>query len=258
MSNAGKDNAATIVAIGLLAYASADIAHHALGHGTACLALGGRIISLSSIFVNCSLHGATIDLAGPLANLVLGLVALLCARVATRSSPAVRLFCILAAAFNLFWFSLQLAFSAATRTDDWAWAMHQLQVVEPIRYGLIALGALAYLWTLRIIATQIAPFAQPLTRARTIVLTAWLTAGVFACLTAAFDHNAFTAVLRKAPQQSFLLAIGLLVVPAKAAKLSSSSEPATSVAFSLAWIGGAAIVGLASILLLGPGVPIAI
>jgi hypothetical protein len=60
MDTQDKDNTATIAAIGLLAYASADIAHHALGHGAACLGLGGRIISLSSIFVNCSLHGATI------------------------------------------------------------------------------------------------------------------------------------------------------------------------------------------------------
>ena len=57
-----KDNIVTIAAIGLLAYASADIGHHAFGHGAACLGLGGRILSLSSIFVNCSLRGAAIDL----------------------------------------------------------------------------------------------------------------------------------------------------------------------------------------------------
>lgn len=258
MDAQAKDNMVTITAISLLAYASADITHHALGHGAACLGLGGRIISLSSIFVNCSLRGAAIDLAGPFANLVLGLVAMLGARIATRSSPAMRLFCILVAAFNLLWFAMQLAFSAATRTDDWAWAMHQFQVAEPVRYGMIALGALAYFLTVRVIAARMAPFARPPARARTIVFTAWLTAGVIACATEAFDHNAVTAILRHAAPQSFLLSIGLLFVPAKAAKVSSSGGAVAAVTFSMPWIVAAAIVGIASILLLGPGVALTI
>src|SRR5580658_2205809 len=100
MGAASKDNLATVGAIGLLAYVSADVAHHALGHGAACLALGGRIRSLSSVFVNCSVTGAVIDLAGPFANLVTGLAAALCIRVVHRTSTPTRLFFILVAAFN--------------------------------------------------------------------------------------------------------------------------------------------------------------
>ena len=33
---APRDDLVTLVAIGLLAYATADIAHHVLGHGGAC------------------------------------------------------------------------------------------------------------------------------------------------------------------------------------------------------------------------------
>src|SRR5436309_2789518 len=84
------------------------VSHHALGHGGACFALGGRINSLSSIFVDCSLTGTAIDLAGPFANLALGLLALLAMRFARPTSASARLFLILVAAFNLFWFELQL------------------------------------------------------------------------------------------------------------------------------------------------------
>ena len=251
----------TTAAIGFLAYASADVAHHALGHGAACLGLGGHIISLSSIFVNCSLRGAAIDLAGPLANLVLGLAALLAARIAARASSATRLLFILVAAFNLLWFAVQLLFSAATRTDDWAWAMHQFRVAEPIRYGMIAIGALAYVVTVRAIAAQMAPFAHPGARATTIALTAWLTAGAIACVTAAFDHHAGAAILRHAAPQSFVLSIGLLFVPARAARSSStgsSGGAAAALAFSVPWAATAVLVGAASILWLGPGVAIAI
>jgi len=258
VSKETKDNVATVAAVGLLAYCSADIAHHALGHGATCLALGGRIISLSSVFVNCSLRGAAIDLAGPFANLTVGLIAMLAARTALRASTAMRLFYILAAGFNLLWLELQLVFSAATRTDDWAWAMHQSHVAEPTRFGMIVAGALAYFMTVRAIAARMAPFARPRARISTIVVTAWLAAGAIACVTAAFDHDVITALLRNAAPQSLVLSIGLLFVPARAARLSFCGEPEAAVVFSIPWIAAATIVGAMSILLLGPGIAITI
>lgn len=253
-----KDSVAMIAAIGLLAYASADVAHHALGHGAACLALGGQIISLSSNYVHCSLRGPTIDLGGPVANLVVGLAAMLVARRAPRRSSATRLFLVLLAAFNLLWLTLQLAFSAATRTDDWAWAMHQLHVTEPIRVGMIVVGAVSYVVTVRIVAVQLADFAHPRARAWRIVLIAWLTAGALACATVAFDPNAGAILLRRVLEQSLGLSIGLLFVPARAARLALPEGGAATLTFSWAWVGAAAIVGGASIALLGPGIAIGI
>src|SRR5208282_5248241 len=102
---APRDDLVTLVAIGLLAYAAADIAHHVLGHGGACLALGGRIVSLSSIFADCTVRGSAIDLAGPFANLAVGWAALALAYRPSANSAA-RLFFALTAGFNLFWFAL--------------------------------------------------------------------------------------------------------------------------------------------------------
>jgi hypothetical protein len=251
-----KDSIATIAAIGLLAYASADVTHHALGHGAACLALGGRIISLSSHYVDCSLHGAAIDLSGPFANLLIGGVAMLAAGRARRRASSTVLFCLLAAAFNLLWFMMQLAFSAATRTDDWAWAMHQLQVPELLRFVLIAVGAVGYVMIVRVTAVQMAPFARPRARAARITVTAWLTAGAIACATAAFDPAVGTLLLRHILEQSLGLSIGLLFVPARAASLAAADRDASVLNFSWGWIGAAAIVGAASIALLGPGIAV--
>jgi hypothetical protein len=255
---ASKDNVATVGAIGLLAYVSADIAHHALGHGAACLALGGRIRSLPSVFVDCSLTGAAIDLAGPFANLVIGLAALLCVRIVHRTSVAARLFFTLAAAFNLLWFALQLVFSAATRTDDWAWAMQEFHIAGPFRYAMIAIGALLYVLTVQFVGSQMAPFAYPRTRATTIVGTAWLTAGAIACATAAFDHNAAAAIVRHAAPQSLLLSIGLLFMPARAERSASSDGAATTLTCSVPWIVVAIFIGAASMVFLGPGFTLAI
>jgi hypothetical protein len=258
MHRESRDDLATLAAVGLLAYASADIGHHVFGHGAACLILGGQIKSLSSIYVNCSLTGAAIDLAGPLANFVLGIAALLALRGVTRATVSVRLFLILVAAFNLFWLELQLVFSSATKTDDWAWPMHVFHVPEPGRYAMILGGAVAYFVTVRAIAVLMAPFAFPVSRSNKIVGVAWLTAGAIACATAAADKHPVAAMLHNAAPQSLLLSIGLLLVPAKAAPSASAVEQANAIEFLWPWVIVAVVVGIASITLLGPGFAMAI
>jgi hypothetical protein len=201
----------------LVAYVSADVAHHVLGHGGACLALRGQVESLSSVHVKCSVTGSAVDLAGPVANLIVGVGTLLGAHFSSsRRLVATHLFCTLAAAFNLFWFGMQLVYSAATKTDDWAWAIQQYHVAEPVRYMMIVLGVALYTFAVRAVGHQLAPFAQPLVRARVIAVTAWVTAGGIAILTAALDHNASSVMLRGAVPQSLLLHIGLLFAPARA------------------------------------------
>jgi hypothetical protein len=242
-----SDNLATLIAIGLLAYASADIAHHVLGHGGACFALGGHVISLSSIFVDCTVRNYFADMAGPFANLAVGLIALAAARRAKNASTS--LFLSLAAGFNLLWFALQFLSSIATRTDDFAWLTFQAGAA--VRYGLIAFGALLYVIFIRLASAAMADFAKPATRLRRVVWIAWLTAGIFACLTALFDHHPAAALLHHAAPQSFILSIGLLFTPRGAARLSSANAP--PVGFSVAWIAAALAIAAASIAFLGPG-----
>jgi hypothetical protein len=239
------DDLLTLVAIGLLAYASADIAHHVFGHGGMCLAAGGSIRSLSSVFVDCTVRGAAIDLAGPFANLIVGVLTCGAAFQAHRS---LRLFLALAAGFNLLWFALQLAFSVASRTDDFAWAMQEFHVSEPLRYGLIAMGIALYMLSMRVVARVFRPFG-PSARARRIVWTAWLTAGVFACITALFDQNPVAAILHNAAPQSLALSIGLLFLPRYV--VSAAEEPV--IERRVSWLLAALTVAAMSIGFLGPG-----
>jgi hypothetical protein len=240
-----QDDLLTLVAIGLLAYASADIAHHVLGHGGMCLVQGGDIRSLSSVFVDCSVRGAAIDLAGPFANLVVGVLACAAAFLAHRS---LRLFLTLAAGFNLLWFALQLVFSVAVRTDDFAWAMQVFHVSEPLRYGLIALGIGLYTLSMRVVALMFRPFG-PSSRARRIVWTTWLTAGAFACITALLDRNPVAAILRSAAPQSMALSVALLFLPRYVA--SAAEEPV--IQRRISWLIAALTTAAVSIGFLGPG-----
>lgn len=251
-----RDNLGTVVAIGIVAYVCADFAHHAVGHGAACLASGGGIISLSSIFVDCSLKGSLIDLAGPVANLLLGLLAVTALHVAPMARSTARLFCVLLAAFNLLWFGMQLAFSVATRSDDWAWPMHEIQASGALRWGAIALGCLVYFLAMVALFRAAAPFAATRERARRIMLVAWIAAGVIACATAALEHEPLSAILRHAAPQSLLVSIGLLFVPAGAARRFLSGNDASAITLSPAWIITAVLFAALSIRFLGPGVAV--
>src|SRR5271156_4864099 len=248
-----SDNGLTTAAIGLLAYASADVAHHVFGHGGGCLALGGSVLSLSSVFVDCTLRGTAIDLAGPFMNLALGILALAVVGLAPRARAATRLFWILVAAFNLFWFAMQLGFCVVTRTDDWSWAMLDFHVGAPGRYAAIVLGIAVYLLTARLVAAPLAAYARPRARVTRIVLIALSSALLLAVTTAVFDHHTPHALLRNAIPQAILLPVGLLFVPERAAALAPTIQAASPLPYSVTWLIGAALVAVPSIGLLGPG-----
>jgi hypothetical protein len=148
-AHAERDDQLTVAAVGLLAYAWADIAHHVLGHGAACLALRGHIRSLSSVYVDCSLRGVTIDLAGPLANLVFGLLAAL---LALGARGGARLFLSLAAAFNLFWCAGQFVYGTLTVKDDFGYPLLVLGLPLLARFLLAAVGLGLYRIAMRVVA----------------------------------------------------------------------------------------------------------
>jgi len=239
-----SDDFLALIAIGLLAYASADIAHHVVGHGGMCLAAGGRVRSLSSTFVDCTVRGTAVDLAGPFANLMTGLLAW---AAALSARHAARLFLALACGFNLLWFCLQLVFSAATRTDDFAWAIKSFHLSEPLRYALILVGIVLYIFSMRIVKHLLRPFGPP-ARAKRIVWMAWVTAGIFACLTALFDPHRWHEIPQHAAPQSLALSVGLLFVPKY---LRSSGE--VPIVRRTPWLLAAVVVAVASLVFLGPG-----
>lgn len=248
------DNGLMLAAIALLAYVSADVAHHAAGHGLACLLSGGQIERLSSIVVQCSCKSAPIDLAGPFANLVLGSGALVAVRVMPHALSPARLFWLLTAAFNLFFFAGQMVFDLALKTDDWAWPIQQYKVPDPLRYALLLAGCVGYLLTVRQLTAGLASFAAPQGRVRALVYTAWITAGLIACSTALLDMRPAHAIVYYAAPQSMALSLGLLLVPAPAARHALLVQAAAPIRFSFPWVIGAVATAAASLLFLGPGI----
>ena len=245
-----QDSALSLVAIGVLAYSLADVAHHVLGHGLACLALGGSVRSLTSVRVDCTLTGPAIDIAGPLANLAIGLAGLVVLGSQRSAAVGTRVFLALLAAFNLLWFAAQLGFDAATMTDDWAVPLRSWAPATNVRWILAALAALLYLATIWLMATRLTGFDA--SRMRRIVRSAYAAGGATACFVAAFDPHPLSAIFNHAAPQSFVAAIGLLLVP-RFVRPASMWGIARGVPLSIAWILAALVALMASIVYLGPG-----
>jgi hypothetical protein len=83
-----RDDSLTLTALGVLAFALANVTHEALGHGLAALAAGARPVLLTTCyFVTSGSTSRWIPAGGGIANLGVGLLALLWLRIFRPRSP---------------------------------------------------------------------------------------------------------------------------------------------------------------------------
>ncbi len=176
---AGRDDLLSIVALAILAVCTTACAHEALGHGSACLLLGGRITLLSNAFFRCSAHSPMIDIAGPVGNLSVGLIAFLLQGRVAKTRPALRFYALCVMAFSLFWEAGYVAFAMVHNRGDYvsAWTGFVGPASWTVRIGGIALGIAAYLVFARMLAFRARAFADRPGRVAHLLRPAWL-AGV--------------------------------------------------------------------------------
>jgi hypothetical protein len=194
----------TASAIGVLASVVAAVIHEAGGHGGACLAVGGRPTLLSSLFLDCTVQRPAIALGGPLANLLLGLLA---AAFAYRFRHArgrrhLQLFCWLLAAYDLFLATGYLLFSGATGRGDWAFLFGVGLPSPAERSLLVVVGVVGLVASLRLLVAS-RSLGEPQDAAGAggggRLLAIYLGASLVSLLAAAFDPAGLQAVIRLPP-----------------------------------------------------------
>ena len=242
----------TLSAVACAAYLLADFAHEGLGHGGACLALGRKLILLSTTYQICSAQSRLIDGAGPVSGIAVALLAWAWLRFAPPRSIASRVFLCLTFAYAAFWNFGYFLKSGLLDQGDWAFVIAGLQPAAAWHAGLIVLGVLLYVVAMRMLgailreslasASGLRPFA--------FALTAYLAAGALSALGAFFDPRGSATILTDGLPSS-LGSIGLVWVGWVIGK--RSPELRIAIPPSPAWIA----VGLASavffVAILGPG-----
>jgi hypothetical protein len=175
ISSTARDDRVTVAAIAVIAACVVTADHEALGHGSVCLALGGRIARLTSVYFQCTVRSDWIAAGGPAGNLLMGAAAWVLFVMAPARMMRVRLLLMLIGALSVFWEAGYLVYSMARNDGDWAFA------------ASAAFGDPAWRWRLGGAALALLTPDQPsdLQRVHALLRTAWVAATVSASVAAA-------------------------------------------------------------------------
>ncbi len=231
-SSTSRDDLATVGAIALIAMCLVTFTHEGLGHGGACLALGGRIQLLTSSLFHCGRTSPLIDMAGPAANLLLGAAALALGAMAAPRRTGLRLFLILVAAFSLFWDGGYLVQAMLIRDGDSYFAARDL-LGEALWWRLVlgAVGVAVYGGALLAVSRGLAGLFPDLAAARRAARTGWLVAVAGAALAALLYRGPHAGRnLHDALTEIGLAAAPLLLIPRRTR--GATTAPETRIAFN--------------------------
>lgn len=236
------DDLPTLAAVGILAATAAAVAHEAVGHGGACLAVGGEVTRLTSIFFRCRGGGDLVDAAGPLAQLAWGAAALAIACV-SRLPPILRLFLLTTAAISLLWVFGQLVRDAALAADDWAFTARS----PALRWSHVAIGAAGYALTVRLLVRPARALAGGDVRR---LVVPWAVGALSAALAGALWSGHRLDGVRDSLLAVALAPLGYLLTIRSAVR---SGEPPAPIGRSWPWILAAVAVYAAFAFSLGLG-----
>jgi hypothetical protein len=232
---------ATLIAIACAAYVAADLAHETLGHGGACLASGGKVLLIDTTFEDCSIHSHWIDGAGPVAGIVVALLAWLGARKAQGAN--LRVFLTLLFAFAIFWNVGYMIKSGLGYTGDWHFLIEGLEPASIWHIGLAVAGVALYIGAMRML-TRIWPAGNDLS-APLFAITAYLSAAALSAAAGYFDPRGPHIVLSDALPSS-LAAFGFLLVGLR-------MRSRVAVTTSIPWLSAGLVSAALFVAVLGPG-----
>lgn len=253
----------TLIAIAVVAYALANVAHEGIGHGGMCLATGGHPIALSAVSFECDktqLSAAAskwISAGGTLVNLLLAAGVWLFARKARSQGAGARLFWWLFFSVNALQAAGYWLFSGVGNVGDWA------AVIDgsiPGRVALAVLGTAAYygaiLLSLRWLSELVGPEPERMAIARGLTIVPYVAGAVLYITAGVFNPYGWLLVAISAAAASLggTSALAWMYNLLRDPKRPISPNPALQLQPSKAWYAAAAVVAVLFVAVLGPSV----
>jgi hypothetical protein len=257
----------TLVAIAVVAYALANLAHEGLGHGGACLLAGGSPLALSAIHFEAdpgSLAPSAqkwVAAGGTIANLVVGVLALLALHACWRAPTAGRYFLWLFMTVNLLQAAGYWLFSGLGNIGDWAVVIEGSSPHWAFRLGLAFLGGAAYVGFVVFALHELAPFlgsdAERLRRAVALTVIPYLAGGLLYVVAGFPNPVGVLLVLISAAAASFGGTSALAWMAQllrNETRFPPHAGPEPDLPRSTSWLAAGVVVALLFVLVLGPGV----
>jgi hypothetical protein len=255
----------TIMAIGVVTFIIANVLHEGVGHGGACLLVGGVPQELSTAHFSCSVDDSdgwqarVVSSAGTLVNFMAALVFGLCFRRMSSERQALRYFCWLAMCNNYFVAAGYPLFSGVLNLGDWVSVTRDWHPEWMWRLLLISIGAVLYFavgipMALKNMATLIGSHpADRLTRAFKLTFWAYLAGAAATSIGALFNPiGPFLIFTSAAAAFGGNSAFAWMTQLLKGERFANTSESRVQIERSWPWIGAAAATLAVHIAILGP------
>ena len=254
----------TVTAIALVAYAASNVSHEALGHGAACVALGGKPNVLSSVHFDCSEEAISalarrgVAAAGTIANFIAGAIGLVALkRTNPVRKPRISYFLWLFTTLNLLMGAGYFLFSGVGNIGDWADVASGTASPFIWRPAMAVLGGALYFLLARRSGQWLGALvgSDDLSMRRSGLLTvpAYVAGGLLFCLSGLFNPVGPVLIAISAAAASFGGASGLLWLIQFTRGSTRSAQPA-ELGRSYAWIVAGCIAAVIFVGILGPGI----
>jgi len=255
----------TVAAIAVVTHTLSVCIHEALGHGGACVAVGCTPRLLTTMQFQGDEHSLpklavdAISAGGSVANLVAAAIAVLLLR--RRRGPALTgwFFLWLFATVNLLAAAGYPLYSGLANIGDWANIVRGLQPAWLRRLALAAIGALSYWfatrWAMDRLGRRLGNAGGRVPAAYWYTLVSYIAISAFAIVGGMFERGGAFLVLISAAAASLGGASALAWGPQllQDPHLGEPQEEPLQVPRDTRWIIAAALVALAFVAVLGPG-----
>lgn len=242
----------TIVSMAIVASAAATLLHEGLGHGVVAWLRGDVPTELTSNHLSSLRPDHLVEAGGTLVNLLAGAIALIASRSAGNRSN-LRYFFWIFAALNLLPGAGYFLFSGIFGIGDWAEVIRGAPNQIALRILMTSFGAALYVLVVRLLAAAVQPYCPARSDYNTVGRVPYYAACLFSCAAGALDPLGLKLFLFSTAPAAFGGSSGLMwadsLLPRRPAK-----EPPALVKRQPAWWIVGAVLGLAYILILGPGI----
>jgi hypothetical protein len=255
----------TVAAIALVAYAVSNVLHEAVGHGGACLALGGKPLVLSSVHFECGEQAMSalalrgVAAAGPIVNFIIGTLAFVVFKTANPlHKPHAAYFLWLFTTLNLLSGAGYLLFSGVGGIGDWADVARGTMPPLIWRPAMSVFGGALYF----LLARQSAQWLRSLVgsgelamrRSKLLTVPAYIAGGLLYCLSGLFNPVGPVLIAISAAAASFGGASGLLWLTEFLRRGEHSAAPVAALDRSYVWIVAGCVASLIFVAILGPSI----
>jgi len=255
----------TVIAVGIIVHAATALLHEGLGHGGACLLVGGTPLRLTSASFDCNVAptrvaaGKIVAAGGTIINLITGAIALWLFR--RSSDHGTRRFALwLFAATNIMVGLGYFFYSGVSNIGDWADVIHDENPTWLWRTLIAAGGFAAYCWATvqlyRLLATIVRGDADERYKlANKLSLIAYVTGVLIACAAGLFNPGGVLILLISSTAASLGGTSGLAwgAQTMRGATAVNDAPPLT-IPRSKITIGAAIAVGLLFVAVFGRGI----